>query len=523
MLFSMPSAVGVELGLTGIRAAVLEHTGQQLRLTASRDVACDPSNPEALTRALSELRRSMRLAGPVTLGIPSTSAILSLVHPLVVVPQRAELAVQFELQQALPFPLADAAWHYQWLGNGHARGGAPARPAARPQSSNPPAAVAAMRRPLLEDRLGAARRAGLAVQAVSLNPIAILNACRMSSGAFKPSAASLAATVLVILGPATAEWIVSTSASLQVIPVTSDDPQRFWQDVASVWAGLQAQEPGLAGPIRVVGPADAAAAAQQALPGQSVQRVDVSAALGKPGTAGGNIEAAVGLALLGLGMASLPINLLAASQEEAHSQQIRSGAMIATAFCLAAAFGLSINAMLEVRGRRAKVLDALEKRERLYQSLRPDVRQLLQRQARVDQRGVQLQRVAEQAPGLAEALAQIADTLPGDIWLTSVDASKSGLIQGVLEGRAKSFQDVTKFFEQLKTAAGMTTVKPLSTSVTADPQTGKESIAFSVQVQRPLPGEAVPAEPAGRKDAKDAKEPKDVKEPKPAREKGKKP
>jgi Tfp pilus assembly protein PilN len=500
----MPSAVGIELGPSGIRGVVLEQTGQRLRLTGTRDIACDPANPEALTRALTELKRSLRIAGPVTLGVPSSSAILSLVHPLVVVPERAELAVQFELQQTLPFPLSDAAWHYHWLGNGHAAGGGAApRSAARAPAGRPPssaAAVAAMRRPILEERLSACRRAGIGIQAVSLTSIAVLNACRLASPAVKASAGGPAMTVLVIHGTSSAEWIVSTPATLQVIPVVPASPDRLWQDVADVWAGLKAQDPGALGSVRVVGTADAVAAAQQALAGQAMQRVDVGAAVGR-GPAADAIEAGVGLALHGLGLAGLPLNLLAASQEQAHSQQTRRIASIVGACCLIAAVGLGISAMLEIRGRRAAILDSLEKREQLYQTLRPDVRALLQQQARVEQRGAQLQRLADQGPAVTQALARVADTLPDDIWLTSADLTKSGLIHGVVEGQAKSFQDVTKFFEQLKTGAGMTTVKPLSTSVTVDPASGKESIAFGVQVQQPLPGEASePASPAAAKE-----------------------
>lgn len=474
----MPSAVGIELGPSAVRGAVLEQAGQRLQLSASREIACDTANPEALTRALTDLRRSLKISGPVVLGVPSASAILAIVHPLVAVKERAELAVQFELQQSLPFPLTDAAWHYHWVANGHGSA----------------AMVAAMRRPLLEERLAACRRAGLSVQAVSLSPVAILNVCRLKSG----GAANAPMTVLVVHGPSSAEWIAAAPGALHVVPVASDDPQRLWQDAAAVWAGLS-QEPGVSPVIHVAGSAEAASAAQQALAGQTVQRLDLGSVIGKsPEPA---FDAAAGLALHGLGQARLPLNLLAAFQQEARAQRQHRIAQMISACCLAAAAALGVNGMLEVRSRRAGVLDALEKRERLYQALRPDVRQMLQRQARIEQRAGQLGRLADQAPALTQALAQVAGTLPDDIWLTSVDLSKSGLIHGVVEGRARSFQDVTRFFESLKTAAGMTTVKPLSTSVTADPQ-GGESIAFGVQMQRPLPGEAPEPAPSKEKQKK---------------------
>ena len=59
-------------------------------------------------------------------------------------------------------------------------------------------------------------------------------------------------------------------------------------------------------------------------------------------------------------------------------------------------------------------------------------------------------------------------------------------MDGVIEGYARSFQGVTVFMDRLKSLAGWTTVKPLGTTVTTDPATGKELVAFMVQVQRPM-------------------------------------
>jgi Tfp pilus assembly protein PilN len=486
----MAVAVGIELGPSAVRGAVLERAGSRLRLLAAQETGCDTSDTEALTRALADLKRRLPIRSPIVLGVPSTSAILTTVHPLIVSPQRAALAVQFELLQQLPFDLADAAWHYQWLpaANGHGRsriGPRPPAPGPRPFSS---AVAAAMRRALLEERLGCCRRAGLAVRAVAISSVAALNACEASRPGGPGAAASREVTVLTLLDAQTAEWTTATPSLLQVVPVASGSPQALWQDVAASWQGLRAQGMAAAATVWFVGPADALSSAEQALGGTAIRLVDVSpltggaVRLGQPERA----AAAIGLAMQGAGVAGMPLNLLAVSQRQARAGSIRRLCHGVSAACLAVALGFGLSGMWEVRGRSVRALRALEQREREYQRVRPELRELIQQQEHLERRSGQLAALIEEAPALTRALAGIAQALPDGCWLTSLEASKTGMIQGQLDGRAQSFQDVTKFLERLKSVAGMTSVKPLSTDVVADAAIGKEAIAFSIQAQRPL-------------------------------------
>jgi Tfp pilus assembly protein PilN len=192
---------------------------------------------------------------------------------------------------------------------------------------------------------------------------------------------------------------------------------------------------------------------------------------------------AAGLALQGLGGARLPLNLLNESQEAAQSAKVGQAAMAASLVCLALIIGIGASAMLELRSRRVALLRSLEQREQTYQRLRPEVREMIQRQVGFEQRVSQLEQLVADGPALTAWASKISEAMPEHVWLTAFEVSKSGALHGLLEGRAKSFQDVTRFFEQLKTAAGMTTVKPVSTNVTTDAD-GKEVIAFTVQLQR---------------------------------------
>ena len=494
----MAIGVGIEIGPSAVRGMVLEHAGPSIKVLGAQDLPCETANAEALTRTLTQLRLHLRIAVPVILGVPSTSVILAAISPLVVSPKRAILAVQFELQQQVPFELADAAWHYHWLSNGvgsglRAPGFGQKRNVSGPQPRAPSqqrfstAIVAAMRRSFLDERIACCHRAGLLVREVGTSPLATLNAWDASR-----SAGLAPTTLLQMTGEQMAEWIVRGPASLQVIPVTSPSPEAFWQELAASWEALRGQGTEPPVPIWLVGSEDVMPRVQGALrgkPGLQVERFD----LGKVVAAGATrldrperFAPALGLALQGLGLARVPLNLLAGFQRDAHLRKVRAVTLIISGVCALAALGFGTRGMIEARTRRARALESLEQQERLYETLRPEIRSLLQRQVRMQERNLRLERLVKDGPLLTQLLAQVAEVLPDDVWLTTVECSQTGLVDGTLEGRSKSFQSVTQFLDRLKTTVGMTTVKPLSTSVITDPDTKKELIAFAVQIQRPL-------------------------------------
>lgn len=480
----MAVSVGIEIGPSVIRAARLKRSGGAITLLAAQEVACDPSHPETLTRALTQLRQTLRITQPVIVGVPEASAILTTVNPLVVNPKRAILAVQFELQQQLPFELKEALWHYHWLStNGQTVG-------SRLQRS-PAVVVAAMKRPLLDERLAACRRAGLGVRAVAINAVAMLNACHLQQSSLGSTGRAKTMALLHLVSEQAGEWLLWTPDRLEVMSVSSPSPEAFRQELTASWQAVQAERPELPASVSVLGSSAARAGVQEVLattlrlrvepfdPSRVVTTGAVSHELAERSVA------ALGLAVQGLGLARIPLNLLAGAQRDEASTQIRRAATVTAGLCALAALGLGSSGMWDIRQRRLRVLDALTARERLYQTLRPDVRALLQRQQRLERLSRQLERLIGETPLLTQAFAQVADALPDQVWLTKTEYTKTdSSLDGVIEGRAPSFQEVTQLLERLKSLAGMTNVKPLSTSIVTDPLTSKELVAFAVQIER---------------------------------------
>ena len=497
----MAASIGLELSDTVVRAAVLERRGSAHRLVGSASAAWTGASPEELASSLAQLRKTLGIKQPVVVGVPAHWATVSTVQPLVVNPRRESLAVQFELQQQLPYDASQVVWHYQWLGsNGHAK----------TPSATRHAVVAAIKRALLEERLDACRRAGLAIRSVSVGALAAANFWFR----FGASGASGPAVLLYSCGP-WLEWIGVDREALTVLPVslseagTAQDVQAWASQVQAAWSGVQdaLAAQGAVSAVWLFG--EGAGVRTQTLQRELQCAVHtLTASSNLPGAGAGSVDPAelivpCGLALQGLGDARVSLNLLIERQERRAAQQ--AGRMVWAIAALAGllAIGAGASGMLTVLYEREAALQQLSVQEQTYQALRPEIRALTQKQAKLEERLGLLRELGQRRTLLTEALPRIAEALPEEVWLTKLELTKEDRsMNGLFEGYARSFQGVTRLMDQLKSSIGWTNVKPLATTVTPDAATGKELIVFAVQSRQPLPGWQTVEEEAGASDAK---------------------
>ena len=171
------------------------------------------------------------------------------------------------------------------------------------------------------------------------------------------------------------------------------------------------------------------------------------------------------------------------------------------------AAGLTARGMMTIVRAREDRLGQLTKQERVYQQSRQEVRAALQRHQRLEARLQQLQGLARRRRAVSDAVRQVVAALPDDAWLTKLELTKSGALEGVFEGHARSFQSVTRLIEQLKSSGVWAVVKPLATTVSTDAETDKDLIDFTIQAQSvpgveskntlPGAGRAAPRAPSG--------------------------
>jgi len=547
----MAISIGLELGDSILRAVILEQQETRVRLIAQAQLPWSGEAAHDLTASLTQLRKTLPISHPVVVGIPTSCAIVTTVQPLVVRRKRAALAVEFELQQHLPYDADQAVWHYQWL-----------TPPPRFTSSTMPAGmaekgggingrsdavVAATKQPLLEERLTCCRQAGLTIQAVGVSALAAVNTwCRQLELGVIPHG------VLLNIDGAALEWIVVSPSGLHVFPtfrnLEARDPAQLAANVKTSYTHLHELletkiPPPVSPPQAAIGLTGQSSplanetgggaghtvwllggpAALHLLAGDlkrelgcAVEVVDPSRILTSESTSPSNLQqlvVACGLALQGLGKAWLSMNLLAESQRTQRLMQTHRLARWASWLCVALVAVFSASAMLTTLTSRQRRLATLTKQAQTYQMLRPEVRGMLQRQLKVEQRLRQLQDVAFARVLVSQAFQRVVEVLPDEVWLTKLEFSKlspvassaaqeGGRLEGVLQGYSRSFQGVTQLMDSLRTSVGWAVVRPLATTVTTDPASGEELVSFTVQIQHTLP--TTQAEPAAPQQDKPA-------------------
>jgi type IV pilus assembly protein PilM len=191
----------LDLGMQSMRFAEFSsHGSSELRLLRGtrRDFLLDPalesSRPEQIQAHLSEILRSWKvLGGDVTCILPAHTVFTRVVN--LDVPPGAEgqldAIIGFEAQQNIPFPLEEVVWDYCVMGTS-ATGGVTV-------------VFVAVKTDLLEGVCGAVTRCGLRIHAISVAPLALYDAFRVTY----PDLAGTQTTLLLDIGSRTTNMIVS--------------------------------------------------------------------------------------------------------------------------------------------------------------------------------------------------------------------------------------------------------------------------------------------------------------------------
>ena len=510
-------SVGLEIGSAAVRAVLLDPRSKPPRLLAAVGVPWNGTGGDDLLRAIQQVRRALPIKSPVVLGLPTPSAIITTVRPLLVSRARSDLAVRFELQQQLPSDVSQTAWHYHWLSR---NGGTQAGP-------GPAAVVAAVKRSIVQERLAVCQRAGVSVKGVQVNALALANAWWQAGGP-----GGQAASVVVRLDGQLLEWLIMTSSELYVFTSLLPAPasalggsghestgasliraglSQAGQDqlvawLKTSWEGLQKHLASVAGGFPSISTAQLAgdtsryptcAEGLQRAIGCAVQPFSLQTIV-RAEKRGDEFVAACGLALQGGGRAPLSLNLVEGAVRAARAARVNRVSQLLGVLCaLLAALWSGRGIVASLRSRDA-LLEQYRTQEQSYQLLRPEVRAIRKHQAQLEHRLEQLADLARTRDRVTRSVVQLTEALPDSLWLTTLDLTKAAPhVTGTLEGYAQSFQGVTQFIDRVKAAPEWVTVKPQATNVMTDPASGAEVVAFTIQLQRLLvePSQDRPRDP----------------------------
>lgn len=479
-----------------VRGVRLERRGSSLQVISSVEIPWSKTPGGGLLDALVSAHRALG-RGPAIVGLPTSAAIVTTVNPLIVNPQRASLAIEFELQQQLPYDVNQAVWHYQWLANGHPSGqqSPRAKPSAPVSVAPRQAVVVAMKDAVLEEHLQVFRRTGFSIEAVGLTGVAAANLWLRQQDRPRHGAILHANEGLL-------EWIIIRPSWLQIQPVVASEDLAYdavLESLRESWDRVREGGGGAPEVVWLAGDADLLLRLQEdlkrLLPCATERLVPTPTVTMDSGVVQDPPKFAVacGLALQGFRQAPLSLNFLIERRHLQRSQRIRRIAVGVNLVSVALTLILGAMGMLTTFQRRQEILQHLADQEHLYKMLRPEVRALMEQQQRQERWLDQLTVLRQHHGTIGRIVHELGQFLPQELWLTSLELAKGSQLSGTLSGHAGSFQAVTQLMDNLK-GHGWIDVKPLATTVTTDPATGKELVVFTIQGQVPLvkPSAAVP-------------------------------
>ena len=193
---------------------------------------------------------------------------------------------------------------------------------------------------------------------------------------------------------------------------------------------------------------------------------------------------AVGLALRGITALKIELNFL---KEMISERRISSQKNIYSRFSIAIATLIVISFSIFMREsysiKRLK-LDGVDEMLDIYNTYEPKIKELQNAEDILKEKLQTLYQVTNSRSIWLDVFKIISEILPKEVWITDVSGivslEKSGLGRLDLSGKALSYQSVNNFVSALKSSVSFKDVKPISSSIDIEEDTGEEIVRFSI-------------------------------------------
>lgn len=193
---------------------------------------------------------------------------------------------------------------------------------------------------------------------------------------------------------------------------------------------------------------------------------------------------ATGLALRSMADLKIEVNFLkeALSETQASKQKfLYSRLSIAMAAVVAVSFSMFMRQDYSVK--RLK-LDKVGEMLDIYENYEPKIKKMQAREDILKEKINILYQTADSRAIWLDVFRIISEILSKEVWITDVSGivslEKGGLGRLDINGKATSYQSVNVFVSSLKSSPSFRDVKPISSSMETDEDTGEEIVKFSI-------------------------------------------
>lgn len=195
-------------------------------------------------------------------------------------------------------------------------------------------------------------------------------------------------------------------------------------------------------------------------------------------------SAVVGAALRGIADLKIEVNFLNEALSEKKSsfqKRLYSGLSIAAGALILISF--SIFMRQDYYFKKIK-LDKVEEMISVYRVYEPKIKKIREDEDILRGKIDTLYQTASSRAVWLGVFKSISEILPKDVWITDmsgiISLEKSGLGRMDINGKALSYQSVNNFVSGLKALPDFSDVRPVSSSVENDKNTGEEIVKFSI-------------------------------------------
>lgn len=200
----------------------------------------------------------------------------------------------------------------------------------------------------------------------------------------------------------------------------------------------------------------------------------------------------VGTALRGMADLKIEVNFLnetLTGRKASFQKRFYSGLSMAAGALLLISFSIFMRQDYYIKKMK---LDKVEEMIETYRTYEPKIKKLREDENILRGKMDTLYQLASSRAVWLGIFKSISEILAKDVWITDVSGvisiEKSGLGRMDMNGRALSYQSVNNFVSNLKALPGFSDVRPVSSSVENDKDTGEEIVKFSITMDVVLSG-----------------------------------
>ncbi|MFA5388138.1 MAG: pilus assembly protein PilM [Candidatus Omnitrophota bacterium] len=500
------SSIALDIGSRFIKLVELKKDKDSILLTRAgiKEIPKDPKldKDKVTVQLISELLSENGIkAGSVNISVSGQSVFVRFIKLLNIKEDKLKQTMKFEAQNQIPFNLNEVMWDWSFLN--------------KSKETSKKAVIVAIKKNIVEEIVLKLDSVRLSAELIDVAPISVYN-CMLFNEDFNDEAPG----AILDIGAKSTNLIISNKGNvwLRSFPIAGErieeaKGQGVDELIAEVersleyyfmQAGEEAPQDKRIEQFFLTGGGSTMEGVESAFTSRfnvkprimdPFRKLRISKDVFQKLQASGlksQFSVAVGAALRGMTGLRIEVNFLKETLLEKKSvfqKRLYSGFSIAAAAMIV--ISLSIFARQDYYIKKSR-LDKIEEMIETYRVYEPRIKDIREEESVLRSKMRSLYQTASSRAVWLGIFGAVAEILPKDVWITDlsgvISLEKDGVGRMDVNGKALSYQSVNNFVSNLKGLPGFGDVRPVSSSVENDRNTGEEIVKFSITMDVVLTG-----------------------------------